>query len=333
MEKCPTLKDIAKELGVSTTTVYKALKDHPDISKERKEEILEKVKQMNYIPNTAASNLRSKTTRFVGLIVSNNANPYFAKVIRGIEEVLSKEGYFTLIFNNEENKEKELNFINELRGLNVAGVIITPALGDSEGIDLLKASRIPYVLINRYIDQNKDNYVIADDYLAGYNGTMRLISKWHKPVFYLGFTNQVSSEKDRRQGYLDALKDSGIEFKKEWIIPNNEDAQSGYKSTYDIYNNHTKSFSVICYNDYIAIGAIKALQELKIDIPNEAAVLGIDGIEFSEYLYKSLTTMSIDKKEIGVQSAKLLLKILNNDDNIEKEQVIIEPKLIVRETS
>lgn len=336
-EKAATLKDIAKKLDVSVTTISKALKNHPDISKERREQILAAVDELNYVPNAMASNLRMRSTRFVGLIVSNNANPYFAEVVSGIEKVLSKEGYFTLMFNNGEDAERELKFVNELRSINVAGVIITPACGNSESVEVLRASKIPFVLLNRYINKDRDNYVVANDYMSGYQGTKRLIERGPRPVYYFNLNTSISAARERLAGYHDALNEAGIDVRKEWIIDNIQSPEVAYNAITDLYKKQGREFSVLCYSDYVALGALKALNELGISVPDEVAVLGIDGISVSKYLTNPLTTMYVDKFKLGAESANLLLALIENNhegnQKLPEKHIVIDSKLIIGKTS
>ena len=163
MKRDVTLKDIAEKLQVSVTTISKAINNHPDISRGRRKQISELIEKMGYVPNTMARTLRSKKSKFVGLIISDNSNPYYARVVKGVEETLSLQGYHTIIFSNDEDPEKEIRFISELRSIKVAGIIITPALGNTETVDMLKKFNIPYVLAHRYLNKENDNYIIADD--------------------------------------------------------------------------------------------------------------------------------------------------------------------------
>lgn len=336
-EKVTTLKDIAKKMNVSVTTISKAINNHPDISRERREQILAMADEMNYIPNAMASNLRMRSTRFIGLIVSNNANPYFAEVVSGIEKVLSQEGYFTLMFNNGEDAERELKFVNELRSINVAGVIITPASGNAESAEVLRASKIPFVLINRYISKERDNYVVANDYMSGYQGAKRLIERGRRPIYYLNLNRNISAARERLAGYGDALCEAGIEMEPDWIIDNIGSPDAAYNVTTDLYKKQGREFSVLCYSDYMALGVLKALEDLGLSVPKEVAVLGIDGISVSKYLTNPLTSMFVDKFKLGAESARLLLALIKNRNEGEQEQaekhIVLDSKLVIGKTS
>ena len=185
MKRVTRLKDLAEGLGVSITTVSKALNDHPDISAKRKKEILDYAKEVNYIPNQVARSFRQQRTKMIGIVISDNSNPFYARVIRGIEETLSVHGYHCVVMNSHEDVDKEIQFIGELRGLNVAGVILTPASGNKKSRELLKNYDIPYVLVNRNIEKDEDTYVVLDDEQAAYMTARHLCSYGNDKIFFL----------------------------------------------------------------------------------------------------------------------------------------------------
>lgn len=333
MNRSATLRDIANELKVSVTTVSKALNKHPDISEGRRKEILELVEKLNYVPNSMAKNLRSQKTRFVGLIVSDNANPYYARVIRGVEEVLSMHGYHTLIFNNNENPEKEILFIKELRSINVAGVIITPALGNSESILLLNEFHIPNVLAHRYINKNEDNYVIADDIQAGYIATKYLIENRHEKILFINGNPKISAASDRYAGYKIALQEKGISLRDDLIYNSGVTQEDGYIVTQDIIKNHGTHYSLLCFSDYVATGAMKAFNENGISMPDDVALMGIDDIDIFSYMHPGLSTVHIPKKDLGIKSAELLINLINNSEKYKEERIILSTNLIIRDSA
>lgn len=342
MKKAIRLKDLADELNVSITTVSKALNNHPDISPKRRKEILEYAEKRNYVPNQVARSFRQQKTKMIGIVLSDNSNPYNARVLKGIEKTLSVHGYHCLIMNNAEDVEKEVRLVNELRGLNVSGVLIMPAAGNREGCALLKKYDIPYVLINRYIDKDQDTYVVLNDYQAAYMSAKHLCGYGNEKIFFLNFLSSVSSAKERLQGYEQALRDSGIEPDPNWVIADCVDQMDGYETMKRILEKNTPPFSVMCYSDYIAIGAICAIQERGYEIPYDIAVMGNDDIGILSFVKPRLSTIGVPKMRMGIKSAELLLEILErrekemNEEAVEEYQeqhIVMKPELIIRETS
>ncbi len=333
MKRAVTLKDLAERLNTSVTTISKALNDHSDISENRKREIKRLAEEMNYIPNAMAKNLRSQKTNFVGLIIGDNSNPYFSRIVKGVEERLTTEGYHTLVFNSSENPAKEIEFINELRSLNVAGVIITPAAGNQESSKLLQKFGIPYVLVNRYINKNTDNYVIVDDEKAAYLASKHLTKYKHEKIFYLNFIDKVSTARERLRGYKKALKASGISPKQDWVINGCVNQTDGYKIMKNLLDKYELPFSVLCYSDYIALGTIRAINERDIKMPDEVAIMGIDDIDIASFIRPKLSTVHIPIGELGRKSADILMDIISEKDNPIMRQVILQPSIVIRDTA
>ncbi len=330
-----TLKDIAAVLGVTPMTVSKALNDHPDISAARKREIFEMAKQMNYVPNAIAKNLRTNSSKLIGVIVADNSNPYFANTLKGIEQEFSSNNYHTVIFNSNENPEKERMFIDDLRSLSVAGILISPALGNKENVSILQNIHIPFVLFSRYINKDTDAYVIADDINAGFLATEHLLSTRGEKIFFINSNMEVSTAWDRLEGFKKAFKKRGLPVNEHNIFFDAIDISDGYSVTKKILGRHKPPFSLLCYSDYIAIGALQALYEEKLKIPQDVALMGIDNIEYSAFTNPKLSTISLPTLQIGTSSARLLIKMIKskNDMDIMSKQIILTPHLLIRDST
>ncbi len=343
MEKVTRLKDLAKGLNVSITTVSKALNDHPDISAKRKKEIVEYAKKVNYVPNQVARSFRQQKTRMIGIVISDNANPFYARVIKGIEETLSAHGYHCVVMNSHEDIDREMQLIYELRGLNVAGVILAPASGNKESCKQLDTYGIPYVLVNRYIKKDKDTYVVLDDYQAAYMTAKHLCSYGNDKIFFLNFLSSVSSAQNRLEGFKDALAENNVPYDESMVVSGCMNQSDGYESMKRILEKNKPPFSVMCYSDYIAIGAICAIQERGFNLPHDVALCGNDDIGILSFVKPRLTTIGAPKLRMGIASAELLIELLkakkkseDSDDNqsqIKQKRIVMKPELILRETS
>lgn len=345
MKKVTRLKDLAEGLNVSITTVSKALNDHPDISPKRKKEILDYAKKVNYVPNQLAKSFRQQKTKIIGIILSDNSNPFNARVIRGIEETLSVQGYHCLVMNTHEDVEKEQQLIKELRGLNVAGVLLTPASGNKASCELLRQYGINYVLVNRYVEKGEDTYVVLDDYQAAYMATKHLCSYGNEKVFFLNFIPSVSSAQNRLDGYKKGLEECGVEYDSNWVTFGCVNQGDGYEVMKQILEKNKPPFSVLCYSDYIAIGAICAIQERGFSLPHEVALMGNDDIGILSFVKPRLTTIGVPKLRMGIKCAQLLLEMIEAKEKADMEaeleeeetiyvpqQVVLKPELIIRET-
>jgi len=333
VQKRVTLKDIAEELGVSITTVSKAIHHNSDISPARRQQILDLLKEREYVPNYTAQNLRGAKTKFISVVVSDNANPYYASVIRGAEAVLSRQGYHLLVINSNEDPETELEALKEMLALNVAGVLITPALGSASGVEFLRRNGVPYVLLNRYLEKGRDNYVIADDELAAYIGAQYLLKQYGNRVALVNYNMSITTAVDRRKGYERALTDFGMEVCEDLILDNAMDQQDGYEACRKLVE-HMKGepFSILFYCDYVASGALMYAGESGLKLCKDLAIMGIDGASLFSYFYPGLTSVHLPQFELGMRGAEILMDILEKGEksDVEGTRVVFEPKLIIK---
>ena len=331
-----TLKDIAKAAGVSVTTVSKVLKNHQDISDNTKKIIRDLCKKMNYIPNANASSLRKKFSNLISIMICNNSNPFYDELIKSVQEELTKSGFISLIYITRENEDMEQMYIRQLKGLNVSGVLITPA--SEKSIFLLRELDIPYVLLGRYVDKDKDNYVVPDDEQGGYLATKHCIKQApFAPVYLFLAGEQISTSNDLCKGYFKALNESHISL---------DTSQTIFFNAYDNYNacqiagriiKETRPpYSFVCESDFVASGVIKALQDAKISIPEEAKVVGIDNLSLFSFMHPQLTTVDIQIQEIGKNGVSILKNIIAKKKRNQKtsaRHLIMPVKLIKREST
>lgn len=329
-----TLKDIANIANVSITTVSKALANHPDISEATKAKIKMICKEVSYVPNAIASNLRKNRTKFIGVIVTDSTNPYYASFLKSVETELSKHGYYTIIINTNDDENLEKNYINGLRSMHVAGIIISPTCNES--IQILRNTDTPFVIAHRYIDKDADNYVTADDEQAGYLATRKILENSpHKQVFFLGPELSISSLQGRLNGYFKALNENNIEINMGNVFLNAYNNQDGYNIASSIIDKFKPPFSFVCECDFIAVGVLKALYEKNITVPDMAKVIGIDNVDIFTFAHPMLTTVDIQKEKIGSTCVEILLNIINarkKGEKIEDKRVVYPTQIIDNST-
>ena len=330
------LKDLAAAMGVSITTVSKALNGHPDISEKMRNQIVAYAREVNYVPNQVAKSFRQQRTNIIGVILNDNANPYNARMMRGIEMQLTAHGYSPIFMDNHDDGNTELELVRSLKALNAAGVLLTPAARDEQSLALLREFHIPYVLTRQYLSAEQDPYVVVDDELAGYTATRYLLTYCNPKIFFLNATETISSAQNRLNGFRRALAERGMEPEADWIIPDCRNPQDGYNAMRKILEVHRPPFSVLCFSDYIATGTICALQERRIRIPYEVAVMGTDNIDILSFVKPRLSTLDLPKKRLGMKAAEILIDIIEHNHDGEtteaNRQYVFKPELIVRET-
>ena len=338
MQEKVRLKDLAEKLNISITTVSKALNGHPDISEKRRKEIIEYAASVNYVPNQVAKNFRQQRTNTVGIILSDNAYPYNSRMLHGMEETLAASGYYPIFVDSHQDARRELELIRSLHALNVGGVLLTPSHNGRESCDLLTNFQIPYVLARGYIDPDQDAYVVVDDRMVSYMSVKYLSSYDGNKIFFINSMERLPSAQNRLLGYRQALADYGIKEEDDWVIQNCIGQQGGYEVMKQLLRRHKPPFSVICYSDYVATGMICALQERKIQIPSEVAIMGADNIAILSYVKPRLTTIDLPKKRLGQRAAEVLVEMIEHPSNdapidFSKMRCVFQPRLIIRETS
>lgn len=329
----PTLRDIARRMNLSVTTISKVINNHSDISDKTKKEVMDTIHEMGYVSNFMASNLRRRRGKMVGLILSDISKPYFSKVIYGYESTFSKAGFQTLIFNSFEDTDKELEFIRQVASLNVAGIVLDMAQNSTESIPLMKELNIPFVLSNRYSSQEDSNYVVADNRMAGKIATAHLLErKPGCPVLCINGPDNISPTIDRQAGYMDALNEAGIPICPEYILNNHFGLQDAYKSATDVIKNVDPPFSVFCSTDQIALGFMRGLHELGLRVPEDVGVIGVDDIETAAFSVPSLSTVMLPKERMGRYSAEMLIKMIKGE-HIGRPRIRMMPRLTIREST
>lgn len=333
MEKSVTLKDLAGVLGVSLTTVSKALNNHPDISERRRMEIKEVAERLHYVPNVIAKNLRKLKSSFVGLIITDISNPVYGRVVQGVQDVFLKYGYYIFIMCNNESPEVERKILTEMQSLNCAGVIITPAMGNHENIEILRAMRMPYVLSLRYLHVDEDNYVVFDNRECAFLATDHLLSRREQKVLFLNGAPEVSVANERYQGYAEAHKSRGVPFDSGNVTNGIHTQEDGYQATLRLLDSVEPPFSLLCYSDYVAAGAMKALHVRDVAVPGQVAVMGIDDDEILSFMHPALSTVHVPKTVQGSASAELLYNLINNPDEIKNRHIVLKPSLVIRDST
>ncbi|MGA9637636.1 LacI family DNA-binding transcriptional regulator [Flavobacterium sp.] len=334
-----TLKQIAKELNVSVSTVSKALNDSPEISELTKIKIKEYAKLKNYKPNVIGLNLKNRKTKTIGVIIPNILNSFYAKVFSGIEKEADKKGYNVITCISNESIVKEVNTLQMLSNGTIDGFILSVSeeaqkLQDYSHFSDIINEGTPIVMFDRIAENIECDKVIVDDFDSGLNVTQRLINLGCKNIALISSIDNLSVAKLRADGYLKALTDNGIEVNENIIL--RTDCEEDMKNKIDavFLNNDIDAVFALDENDSVAALRVAVNQGYK--IPDELSIIGFaDGILASRRLSPSLTTVSQHGVEIGEVAAKLLIDRLESEDGIEPpyETVVIKTKLKERESS
>ncbi len=325
-----TIKDIAKEAGVSIATVSRALSGSDYVREETKIKILDLCNKLGY--KLEEKKTKRTCTKVVGLIVTDVTNPFFTEVVRGIEDTLSSMEYSLILCNSDENIEKEKEYFRVLESKKVDGIILTPAGGSHKYIFRYLKKNIPIVLLDRLIEEVELDAVIIDNVYGAYEGVKHLIEQGYRNIGMITGPLSVMTSKERLEGYKKALEEAGIPVKDNFIENGEYTQEGGYKATKKLLLKKEIDALFIA-NNVMTKGALHAISELNIDVPKDLGIVGFDEIDLAPLLKCPLTTIAQPTYLIGVNAAQLLLRRLQGKGKKDKEIVILKPQIILRESS
>jgi LacI family transcriptional regulator len=327
------MKDIAADLGVSLMTVSKALRNHSDVAEETRHRVLRRARELKYQPNLTARGLASRRTFLIGLIVPDMMHSFFAEVAKGVGDELEPQGYQILISNSGERLDRELQQIRSLIGRSVDGLIIASAAdrASPQFMEALAASA-RYVLIDRTIAGLNANYVGVDNEEIGYLATSHLIEQGCTRVAHIRGP-AISTGTGRLCGYRRALESHGLAASTEYTSGGEYEDSAGYSAMRRLLALEPRPDGVFCYNDPVAAGAIKAILEAGLKVPQDVAVIGAGNVHYSDLLRVPLSTIDQSSSLIGQTAAELLMDAMRTKGSIVPRRILFSPQLVVRESS
>lgn len=332
-----TIKDLARELNISPSTVSRALKDHPDISPETKKLVNDLAQKLNYEPNSIALSLRSQKTNTIGVIVPEIVHFFFSTVISGIEEVAYDAGYTVMFCQSNESYEKEVRDTKALLAHRVDGILasFSKETTNFDHFKEVERKNIPIVFFDRIIKAMDASNVIVADYDGARKATKHLIEQGCTRIAHLAGPKLLNISKLRLDGYLDTLKEHNIAVEEGYI----QDCGGGYKEegfkcAQNLLQLSKRPDAIFANNDMAALGAMQAIKEAGLKIPEDIAVIGFSNWHFSEVMEPKLSTVAQPGREMGRAATRLLIEELNSkEDVVEHKTEILPTELIIRGSS
>jgi len=329
-----TIKDIARELGISPSTVSRALKDHPDISPKTRKAVKELAEKLNYEPNAIALSLRSRSSRTIGVIIPEIVHYFFSSVISGIEEVAYQSGYTVIICQSNEDYDKERNIIHTLMSKRVDGILVSVSKTTTNYDHFLELqkSNIPVVFYDRVLNIPNSDRVIVDDYNGAYKAVSHLIKMGCCRIAHLATSQDLMIGRNRKNGYIQALKDNNIEVDEEIILRCDTDKHAQKCIPY-LLSLQKKVDGIFAVNDLTAITAMAIIKRSGYRIPEDIAVVGFSNSVYSAMTDPPLTTIEQHGFEMGRRAISLLLERIQAEVPVDARVEQIKTDLIVRGSS
>ena len=335
MKKRPIgIKDIAKAVGVSTSTVSRALRDTYDVNPETREKVLKVAKELNYKPNLHAKALSSGQSKNIAVVIPFITNYYFSTVISGIQEVAYNAGYNLILLVTNDDADREQAMINNLSIANLDGLLISISSNSVmiHHFTQLINDGVPIVFFDRAPKEIKTTKVLQNDYQGAYDATIHLIQKGYSKIAHIAGNQQLDFTQDRLKGYISALKACKKEINHEWIIFSGFSQESGYIDTQKLLSLPNKPDAIFAVNDRKAVGAILALKEHHLTVGKSFGVIGFTNDPIATIVTPTLSTIEEPAFEIGKKSCELLIKHIQNK-SLKPQHIVLPSKLIVRESS
>ena len=331
------LKDIALDLGLSVVTVSKVLRNHPDIGENTRKRVLKRVKELNYQPNLAARSLITGQTWTIGIVVPDLLHPFFAQIVKEISAEVRKKGYSLFISSSDDDPALEEQEVGQLLARRVDVLMVASSLRTGEMFQRIEEQDVPCILLDRRIDGLDANFVGVDDRAVGRLATEHLIGQGCRRIAHLRGP-EVSTALGRLGGYRDGLASARVPFHPEDVVSVGRSAdhrgeRGGYEATRKLLANKNRPDGIFCFNDPAALGAMRAILDAGLRIPEDIAVVGCGNLSYSDFLRVPLSSVDQGTAAIAKAAAGLALKLAHSKGARRSRSELIAPQLVVRASS
>jgi LacI family transcriptional regulator len=327
-----TMRDVAERAGVSVTTVSHVINETRNVNPSTRQRVEEAMHYLGYQPNVLARSLRKGKTHTIGIILPDSTNPYFAEVVRGVEDSSFSQGYSVILCNSDNDLEKELLYTNVLLEKQVDGIIMVAAGSSGEIVHYLQDRDVPLVLVDRRLANIEADYVLANNLKGGLLATNHLIDLGHQAIACIAGPVDVELSRERVAGYRQALETAGINICERWIVEGDFQYQSGYDAARVLFEGEPQPTAIFACNDLMAIGAYRYAHEKDYQIPKQLSIVGFDDVSLAAYTNPPLTTVRQFKHKMGTLAARLLLERMNQRDLAPRLEVL-DTEFVVRDST
>jgi len=329
-----TIKDVALHARVSVATVSHVVNDTRFVSEATRLRVQQAIEELRYVPSALARSLKSNRTHTVGMMIPNNSNPYFAEIIRGIEDTCYAAGFNVILCNSDDEPLKQSTYVRLLSEKQVDGLIVLSSGSDAELLDTLRAATMPQVVVDREIDDLAADLVEVNHEAGGFLATQHLLQLGHRRIACICGPQTLSSARQRVQGYRRALHDAGLAMDDSLLRAGDFTSAGGHAAMCSLLDasSSDRPSAVFASNDLMAIGAICAAAAAGLSIPKDLSVIGFDDIALAAYSNPPLSSIAQPKHQTGELAAQLLLQRIAQPER-ELQRAILQPSLVVRQST
>jgi LacI family transcriptional regulator len=326
-----TIQDVAKRAGVAPMTVSRVINNSGYASTDVRERVLAAISDLGYVPNTLARSLRIRRTHTIALILTDITNPFFTTIARGVEDAANAAGYTVIFGNTDESEEKEARYLDMIQQKRVDGILLVPAGGSEQPVENIRQVGTPLVVIDRRIPGEKVDVVRCDTEAGAYQLTRMLLDLGHHQIAMLTGPATVSTAEDRAAGFRRAMQEAGETAPL--VLYGSFTQDSGYANARKALVMPIRCTAMIAANNFIAIGALKAIRAAELEVPEDVAMMGFDDLPSAMVIEPFLTVAVQPAYEMGHRAAELLISRLNGDEISPPQEILLPLDLVIRQSS
>ncbi len=327
-----TIRDVAKRAGVSAITVSRVINNSGSVSSITREQVRRAIQELHYVPNSLARNLRSRQTHTLALVVSDITNPFWTTLARGVEDTAARNGFHVILCNTDEDPTKQANYIDLLLQRQVDGILLAPTANDPLSLTTLKRQNVPCVLIDRRVDSFKADLVTSDNREGARQLTRHLIQLGHRHIAMVSGPDSISTARERIEGYCQALQENGIPVVEALIRRGGYKEDSGRQLVCELLAVEPRPTALFAANNSLAVGALQALHEAGLQVPDDIALVCFDDIPQASSIYPFLTVVAQRPYEMGATAAQLLMERLASQKHRKVREIILDTQLVIRKS-
>lgn len=330
-----TIREIAKQLGVSLSTISAVINNRRYVSAPMRTRIEEALREAKYRPHEIARSLRLRETRNVALIVPDLANSFYSRLMRGAEDYLAAAGYRLLVADSREDWKRQHDFLVSFSGKVADGIILVPCMATNEQIAMIPGivGETPLVYVDRSPLRCNVDSVLVDNVRASYEATRHLLELGHRRIAIVTEPLNLLNAADRLMGYRRALRSYGMAAERPLVRTGDNTEDSGYWRGLELLRLADRPTAILVCNNLMTLGVLAALRESGVTCPREVSLVGFDDFEWSSFLHPPLTMVRQPASELGAAAAKAVLKRVRHSDQYGTERVVLLTQLIVREST
>ena len=327
-----SIKDVAREAGVSIATVSRVLNDIDVVNEDTKKKVLDAIKKLGYRPNIVARSLKTQRTKTIGILIPDISSQFYPEIVRGAEDVSNIYDYNIILGNSDFDVEKEKEYLRVLKEKMVDGVIYMSSSLQDEILDLINELDLKTVLVETKDKEGKLPSVTIDNVQGAYDGTKYLIDKGIKNIGFVGVQkNEMNAWSDRYIGFEKAMEDASISIDEDLVHLADLKVKSGYEAAKQFINKGKKVEGIVCATDELAMGVINGLRDNGIRVPEDVSVIGFNNNYVGEIFYPKLTTVGQPSYDMGSVAMRMLIKLLNKQE-LEQAQYVLPYRIVERDS-